>query len=87
MASYMFWLSEQLAPSVPMPTLMSARSMARMSASPLPSRMLEPGLCATEAPRSPSRFMSSPSSHTPWATVKRSLTRPSSSMWAASDVP
>ena len=36
----------------------------------LPSRMLLPGLCATEAPRSPSRAMSSSSSQTPCATVK-----------------
>src|SRR5262249_46755343 len=43
-ASYMLRLSEQLAPSVPMPTLTLRLSMPRTSASPLPSRMLLPGL-------------------------------------------
>ena len=50
MASNMFWLSEQLAPSVPMPTFTRRSSMAFMSPKPLPSRMLLPGLWATEAP-------------------------------------
>jgi len=59
MASNTFWLSEQLAPSVPMPTLTRRSSIAFMSPKPLPSRMLLPGLCATDAPWSPRRFMSS----------------------------
>ena len=86
-ASYMFRLSEELAPSVPMPTLMPNSSMRRMSAMPLPSRMLLPGLCATDAPRPARRFMSSSSSHTPCAAVKPGPTSPSASMCAASDSP
>ena len=50
MFSYIFWLSEQFAPSVPMPTLTPRRSMPRMSARPFPSRMLLPGFRATEQP-------------------------------------
>jgi hypothetical protein len=46
----MFWLSAQFAPSVPIPRLTRRSSIALVSASPLPSRMLLPGLCATEAP-------------------------------------
>ena len=83
----MFWLSEQLEPSVPMPTLMPHSSMRRMSARPLPRRMLLPGLCATDAPFAPSNCMSASSSQTPWATVKSGPTRPSASMCAVSVPP
>ena len=62
-------------------------SIARMSPSPLPSRMLLPGLCATEAPWSPSRVMSSASSQTPWATVKSGPSAPRSSRCAVSVLP
>ena len=51
----MFWLSQQAAPSVPMPTLSFLSSMVLTAAMPLPSSMLLPGLCATEAPWSARR--------------------------------
>src|SRR4051812_8864037 len=50
MDSYMFRLSEQLAPSVPMPTFTLRSSIPRTSARPLPRRMLLPGLCAIDEP-------------------------------------
>src|SRR3984893_4330038 len=53
-----------------MPRLTRRSSIARASARPDPRRMLLPGLCATEAPWSPSRAMSSLSSQTPCATEK-----------------
>ena len=76
--SYMFWLSQQEAPSVPMPTLSFFSSISLTAAMPLPSSMLLPGLCATEAPWSASRVMSSPSSHTPCAATKSGPSSPRS---------
>ncbi len=80
-ASNMLRLSDEVVPSVPMPTLMPASRMRRTAARPEPSCRLEPGLCATDTPLAASRFMSSSSSHTACAAVKFGPKKPILSRW------
>ena len=83
-APNMFWLSEQLLPSVPIPTLTPASRISRAAAMPDPRRRLLPGLWAMDAPRSAILRMSSGSSHTLWAPVKLGPRNPSASRCAVS---
>ena len=75
-ASNMLRLSDDRQPSVPIPNVTPRSRILRVAASPEPSLRLLPGLCATEAPASASRPMSSSSSQIACAAVKFGAEQP-----------
>ena len=80
-ASNMFWLSEAPDPSVPRATFTPRASISATGAMPDATFMLLAGLWATDEPVSAMSAMSSASSHTAWAAVKRGPRIPTPWRW------
>lgn len=74
-------------PSVPSATVMPASSSARTGQVPLPSFMLDSGLCTTAHPRSAILVISLAVSQMPWTRVVRGVSRPRPSMKATAVIP
>ena len=79
MASNMFWLSLDAAPSAPSATLTPASSRSATGSSPDPHRRLETGLWTTVAPRRRTESNSPGSIHTQWARLAAEDNSPKSS--------
>ena len=83
----MLWQSPQLQLSQPKATFTPASITRRIGATPLLSFRLLAGLCARLARAWPSSAISSPSSQTPCAIVRRSLSNPTSRSQRSMDPP
>ena len=77
-ASNMFWLSLDAAPSAPSATLTPASSRSASGSNPDPHRRLEIGLCTIVTPASLTAAYSAASIHTQWARLVEGTIRPRS---------
>ena len=87
MASNMFWLSLEAAPSAPSATLTPPSSRSATGRIPDPHRRFDTGLCTMVAPQRLTVEYSSGSIHTQWARLEPGYSSPRSSRYDTLDRP